>query len=68
MINKIKAERNAAGLTQEKLAELISVTKQTIHAIETGKYIPSTILALKIAAVFAKPVEELFLLENIDYY
>jgi len=53
-------------MTQAQLAELIGVSRQTINAIESGKYVPSTVLALKISVVFNKPVNELFSLEEQD--
>lgn len=46
------------------LAEAIGVSRQTINAIETGKFVPSTVLAIKIARLFRKPVEEIFSLDN----
>lgn len=66
MINKIKIERAINGLTQEELAQKVSVSRQTINAMEANKYAPSTILALKIAKVFSKPVEAIFMLEASD--
>lgn len=66
MKNKIKIERAVNDLTQEELAKKVSVSRQTINAIEANKYVPSTVLALKIAAVFKKPVEEVFMLEEGD--
>lgn len=66
MKNKIKVERAIHGLTQEELANKVSVTRQTINAMEANKYVPSTVLALKIARLFNKPVEEIFILENDD--
>jgi putative transcriptional regulator len=48
------------------LARLIGVSRQTIHAIETGKYVPSTVLALKIAKLCDKSLEEIFMLEETD--
>lgn len=66
MKNKIKIERAIHNLTQEELANRISVSRQTINAMEAGKYVPSTVLALKIAQVFGKHVEEIFLLEEGD--
>ncbi len=66
MKNNIKVERAIKGLTQEDLAKKVSVSRQTINAMEANKYVPSTILALKIAREFGKPVEEIFLLENSD--
>jgi len=66
MKNTIKIERAIKGLTQEDLAKMVSVSRQTINAMEANKYVPSTILALKIAKVFTKPVEEIFILEDED--
>jgi len=66
MKNNIKVQRAIKGLTQEDLSIKVSVSRQTINAIETNKYIPSTVLALKIAKVFKKPVEEIFILEKND--
>jgi putative transcriptional regulator len=66
MKNNIKIERAIRGLTQEELANKVSVSRQTINAMEANKYIPSTVLALKIAKVFNKPVEEIFMLEKSD--
>ncbi|GAA4450891.1 helix-turn-helix transcriptional regulator [Rurimicrobium arvi] len=66
MKNSIKIERAIAGITQEELAKRIGVSRQTINAMESGKYIPSTVLALKIAQVFSKSVESVFSLEERD--
>ncbi|MGC4058754.1 MAG: helix-turn-helix transcriptional regulator [Chitinophagaceae bacterium] len=66
MKNSIKIERAVAGITQEELAKRIGVSRQTINAMESGKYIPSTVLALKIARVFSKSVESVFSLEERD--
>lgn len=66
MKNNIKIERAVNGLTQEDLARKVSVSRQTINAMEANKYVPSTVLALKIAKVFKKPVEEIFILEKKD--
>lgn len=66
MKNNIKVERAQKNITQKELAEIISVSRQTINAIEKGKYVPSTILALKIARYFEKPLEEIFILEGED--
>ena len=66
MKNKIREERLENGMTQQALAEAIGVSRQTIFAIETGKYIPSAILVLKLSRALAKPVESLFSLEKID--
>jgi len=66
MKNNIKVERAIKGITQEELATLVSVSRQTINAMEANKYVPSTILSLKIARVFGKKVEEVFFLEEGD--
>ncbi|WEK71749.1 MAG: helix-turn-helix transcriptional regulator [Candidatus Chryseobacterium colombiense] len=66
MKNKIKIERAVKNITQEDLAKIIGVSRQTINALEAGKYIPSTVLALKIAKYFEKKVENIFLLEDND--
>ena len=66
MKNNIKVERAIMNLTQEQLAEKIAVSRQTINAMEANKYVPSTVLALKIARVFNKPVEQIFFLEEKD--
>jgi putative transcriptional regulator len=66
MNNKIKIERAINGLTQEQLADLVSVTRQTINAIELKKFVPSTVLSLKICKVFNKTIEEVFCLEEND--
>jgi putative transcriptional regulator len=64
--NTIKVERARKGFTQADLAEKVGVTRLTIHSIETGKFNPSVMLALKIADCFGTKVEELFELENDD--
>ena len=66
MKNRLKVARAEMDLTQGELAEKINVSRQTINAIESGKYVPSTVLALKMAKVFGKNVEELFFLEDSD--
>ena len=66
MKNNIRVERAIKGLTQEDLANKVSVSRQTINAMEANKYVPSTVLALKIARIFDKPVEEVFILEETD--
>ena len=67
MQNTIKVERAIKNMTQADLAEKIGVSRQTINAIETNKYVPSTILALKMAKLFGKKVEEIFTLEKGDW-
>jgi len=66
MRNRVKEERARLNLQQQELAERIGVSRQTIHSIENNRYVPSTVLALKIAAIFQKPVEEIFALEEGD--
>ena len=64
MKNRIRVERAERRMTQQQLAEAVGVSRQTINAIETGKFVPSTVLALKIARQFEKPVEAVFQLEE----
>jgi putative transcriptional regulator len=66
MKNIIRIERAFKDITQGQLAELVGVSRQTINTIESNRYVPSTILALKIARVFGKPVEEIFILDEGD--
>ena len=64
MKNSIKVERAKHDMTQADLAEKIGVSRQSINAIEKNKYVPSTVLALKIAKLFNTSVEEIFFLEE----
>ena len=66
MKNNIRVERAILRITQQQLAEMIGVSRQTINAIEADKYVPSTVLAIKIAKVCSKKVEEIFYLEDSD--
>lgn len=66
MKNTLRVERAIKDMTQADLAERIGVSRQTINTIESNKYVPSTVLALKIARVFQKPVEDIFSLEEGD--
>jgi len=66
MKNRIKVERAELDMTQADLADKIGVSRQSINAIEKGKFVPSAVLALKIARLFKKPVEEIFSLEDQD--
>lgn len=66
MKNKIKVQRAIHNLTQDDLAKKIEVSRQTINTMESGKYVPSTVLALKMAKLFGVPVEDLFELEDED--
>ena len=66
MKNNVRVERAIARLTQQELADRVGVSRQTINAMEAGKYIPSTVLSLKVAEVFGKTVNEIFSLEEGD--
>ena len=66
MKNNLKVERAIKDITQEELAKQIGVTRQAINSIELGKYVPSTILALKLSRFFNKAVNEIFFLEEGD--
>lgn len=66
MKNNIKVERAIKGVTQEELAQAIAVSRQTIIAMEASKYVPSTVLALKVARFFEKKVEDIFMLDDTD--
>lgn len=67
MKNTIKVERAKQNITQAELAEKVNVSRQTINSIEIGKFTPSTLLALKIAAVFNTTVDQMFTLEDNDW-
>ena len=64
MKNRIRVARAEVRMTQQQLAEAVGVSHQTVNAIESGKFVPSTLLALKIARLFGKSVEELFSLDE----
>lgn len=64
MKNTLKIERAILNLTQQELAEKIGVSRQTINSIETNRYVPSTLLALKLSRIFNKPVNAFFKLEE----
>ncbi len=66
MKNRIKVERAERGVTQQDLADAVGVSRQTIIAVERGKFLPSTLFALKIARFFSKPVESIFIIEDND--
>ena len=66
MTNNIKVERARHNMTQADLAEKIGVSRQTINAMELNKYVPSTVLALKIAKLFNVALEDLFMLDEND--
>ena len=64
MKNTVKVERAIMDITQQQLAEAVGVSRNTIIYIESGRYVPSTVLALKIARYFRKPLEVIFQLEE----
>ncbi|HJC79462.1 MAG: helix-turn-helix transcriptional regulator [Bacteroidales bacterium] len=66
MKNRIRVARAEVRMTQQRLADEAGVSRQTINAIESGRFVPSTVLALKIARIFSRPVEELFQLDDED--
>lgn len=66
MRNTLKVERAILNLTQDDLAKRVDVSRQTINSIENSRYDPSTVLALKLAAVFNKTVNDIFKLDDDD--
>ena len=66
MKNNIKVQRAVHDMTQQELADRVGVSRQTINAVELGKYVPSTVLAMKVAAVFGKSGNEIFALEETE--
>jgi putative transcriptional regulator len=66
MKNTLKVDRAKMDLTQQDLAEKVGVSRQTINSIEAGRYVPSTVLAIKISVVFNTTVNAIFTLEEDD--
>lgn len=66
MKNTLKVQRAIKDLTQDDLAKKMGVSRQTINSIEKGRYVPSTVLALKLSAIFEIPVNDFFELESDD--
>ncbi len=64
MKNRLKIERAILDMTQEELAKAIGVSRQTINSIEKNRYVPSTLLALRLSEVFDKPVNDFFELDE----
>ena len=62
--NRLRVERAVSRMTQAELAERVDVSRQAINAIETGKFIPSAVLAIKLARVFGKSVEDIFIIQE----
>lgn len=67
MKNSIKVQRAIHNLTQAQLAEKVKVSRQTINAMELGKYVPSTVLSLRLSEIFDVPVNAMFNLEASDW-
>lgn len=67
MKNSIKVERAKKNITQADLAKLAGVSRQTINAMELGKYVPSTVLALRLAQIFEVEISQIFTLEDSDW-
>lgn len=67
MINKVHELRKSYGITQEELAKLVGVTRQTIISIESGKYTASLLLAYRLAKLFKLSIEDIFIFEEGDY-
>ncbi len=66
MKNRLKIERAILDITQDELAKKIGVSRQTINSIEKNRYVPSTVLALKLSSLFNKPVNDFFELDSND--
>ena len=66
MKNTVRVERAILDITQQDLAAAVGVSRQTINSIESGKYVPSTVLALKVARYFQKPTDSIFMLDEND--
>ena len=64
LTNTLRDERTRLGWTQAELAERVGVSRKTINTVENGVFVPSTVLALKLAAAIGKPVEALFALDD----
>ncbi|OQW77472.1 MAG: transcriptional regulator [Proteobacteria bacterium ST_bin13] len=62
--NRLKIMRSEAGLTQADLAEQVGVSRKTINTVENGIFVPSTLLALKLARALGTPVEAIFFLDD----
>ena len=64
LLNRLKQHRENSGLTQARLAELVDVSRKTVNTVENGIFVPSTILALRLAGALGTTVEDLFYLSN----
>lgn len=66
MKNSVRVERAINDITQQELAQAVGVSRQTINSIESGNYVPSTVLSLKIARYFGKATDDIFQLDEND--
>lgn len=66
MKNSVRVERAIKDITQQELAQAVGVSRQTINSIESGNYVPSTVLSLKIARYFDKATDDIFQLDEND--
>lgn len=66
MKNSVRVERAIKDITQQELAQAVGVSRQTINSIESGRYIPSTVLSLKIARYFGEATDDIFQLDEND--
>lgn len=64
LVNRVREAREAQGLTQAQLAALVGVSRKTINTVENAVFVPSTVVALKLARVLGEPVERLFSLAD----
>ena len=64
LLNSLKERRSELGLTQAELAERVGVTRKTVNTVENGVFVPSALLALKLAEALSVPVEKLFRIER----
>jgi putative transcriptional regulator len=67
MKNNIRVERAILRISQQELADKIGVTRQTVNAIELEKFVPSTLIVMKMSEIFGKPVNDFFYLEESDW-
>jgi len=65
LANIVKEMRTQKDISQDKLAELVGVTRQTIISLEKGSYVPSLLLAMRISEVLEAPIETIFIRENV---
>jgi putative transcriptional regulator len=66
LVNRLREERSRLGITQAELAQMVGVSRKTINTVENGVFVPSTLLALKLAQAIGKRVEELFFIPSDD--